>query len=441
MRSWFFEYWRFVAFVVSGLLIGLMLGSASWGLVGGLLAYLFWQFLQARRVEKWMLSGRRDQPLVTSGYWADLVDITYSIHRRDRKRKKKLARHLKSFYDSLSALPDAAIMLNDSFQIEWFNASARSLLGLKSDDTDRRISNLIRHPEFIDYLEQGRFDSDLEIQSPKAEAIELNLRIVPFGKKQYLFLARDVTHVYQLERMRRDFIANVSHELRTPLTVISGYLESLTEPEYESEIPGPVFSSLKQMHGQSNRMQRLVEDLLQLSRLESDRDTQDHVETSVPAILTAVYEDAFALANDKDQTVEFEIDEDAWLIGDAQELHSAFSNLVFNAVRYTPEGGHIVMRWYADHLGAHYEVEDNGIGIEPQHLQRLTERFYRVDKDRSRMNGGTGLGLAIVKHVLQRHGASLHISSQADRGSVFRCDFPEDRTILRAQQQPVIKTS
>jgi len=429
MKSWFFEYWRFLAFVIPGLILGLILGSASWGLVAGLTVYLFWQFVQARRIEQWITSGRRDQPPHASGYWADIINITYQAHKRDRKRKKKLARHLKSFYESLSALPDAAIMLSENYQMDWFNSAARTLLGLKPEDMGRRVSNLLRTPEFIEYLEQGRFDHDMVIKARNNQETEINLRIVPFGKKQYLLLARDVTHIYQLERMRQDFIANVSHELRTPLTVISGYLESLTEPEYAEVLPDPINSSLNQMYAQSDRMQRLVEDLLQLSRLESDRDTDDHVVTSVPAILASIYEDAAALAKEKDQVVDLEIQENLWVIGDPQELHSAFSNLVFNAIRYTPEAGHITMRWYGDEQGGHYEVEDDGIGIEPQHLQRLTERFYRVDKDRSRMNGGTGLGLAIVKHVLQRHGASLHISSQPNQGSVFRCDFPVKKVV------------
>ena len=442
MKSWFFEYWRFLAFVIPGLLLGLMLGSAAWGLVAGLSAYLFWQFVQARRIEQWLTSGRRDHPPHASGYWADIVNITYQVHKRDRKRKKKLARHLKSFYESLSALPDAAIMLSENYEMEWFNSAARTLLGLKPEDSGRRVSNLLRNPEFVKYLEQARFDQDLVIKAHGNKDIEVNLRVVPFGKKQYLLLARDVTHVYQLERMRQDFIANVSHELRTPLTVISGYLESLSEPEYADELPEAINTSIRQMYGQSSRMQRLVEDLLQLSRLESDRDTLDHVETSVPAILSSIYEDANSLAREKNQLVDFEIVENLWLKGDSQELHSAFSNLVFNAIRYTPEGGHITMRWYHDKHGAHYEVEDNGIGIEPQHLQRLTERFYRVDKDRSRMNGGTGLGLAIVKHVLQRHGASLHISSQPNQGSIFRCDFPVQRLVLLEDEKtPVTKTS
>lgn len=429
MRVSFYELWRLLAFLLPGFLLGLWLNSLTLGLLIGLALYQFWQYRQARRVFLWMASGRRSQPLNATGIWSEFVDITYRLYRRDRKRKKKIVRILNRFYESLSALPDAAIILNQDHDIEWFNKAAHELLGLYKDDLGRRISNLLRDPEFTTYLSEGRYRQTIEIASPCDERIWLSLRTVPFGKKQFLLLARDVSHVRQLERMREDFVANVSHELRTPLTVIAGYLETLTEPEYASDIPEPVFTSLIQMKGQSLRMQRLVEDLLQLSRLETDLDIEDHLEVSIPAILAAVEEEAQVMGGEKGQLIESEVDDTLWLLGDPRELHSAFSNLVSNAVRYTPEGGHITIRWYSDAHGAHFEVEDNGIGIEPQHVQRLTERFYRVDKDRSRMNGGTGLGLAIVKHVLQRHAASLHISSQAGYGSVFRCDFPLSRVV------------
>jgi two-component system phosphate regulon sensor histidine kinase PhoR len=442
MRIWFYEFWRLIAFLFPGFLLGLWLDSVILGLFIGLALYQIWQYNQARRVYFWMGSGRRSQPLNATGIWSEFVDITYRLYRRDRKRKKKIVRILNRFYESLSALPDAAVILNQEHDIEWFNKAARDLLGLQKEDLGGRISNLLRDPGFTTYLSEGRYRQAIEISSPCDERIWLSLRIVPFGKKQYLLLARDVSHIRQLERMREDFVANVSHELRTPLTVIAGYLETLTEPEYADDIPAPVFNSLKQMKGQSMRMQRLVEDLLQLSRLETDLDTEDHMEVSIPAILAAVEEEAKVMGGEKGQTIQSEVDDTLWLLGDPRELHSAFSNLVSNAVRYTPEGGAIIIRWYHDAHGAHFEVEDNGIGIEPHHVQRLTERFYRVDKDRSRMNGGTGLGLAIVKHVLQRHEGTLHISSQAGSGSVFRCDFPVSQAVTHhAPEVAVTKTS
>jgi two-component system phosphate regulon sensor histidine kinase PhoR len=441
MKVWMQEFWRLMAFVVPTAFLGAMLGSVPWGLVLGLVLYLAYQFRQARRVELWLQAGKRGRPLNATGFWQNIVDITYRLYRRERKKKKKVSKLLDQFYESLTALPDAAVILDEHFNIDWFNWAASDLLGLRKEDIRRRISNLLRAPEFIEYLQKQDFNQSMEVISPIDESIQLTIRIVPFGKKQFLLSARNVTHVRQLERMREDFVANVSHELRTPLTVIAGYLEALIDAG-EGDMPEPVYNSLVQMQGQSMRMQRLVEDLLQLSRLESDVNLEDQDGVSVPAMLSAVEEEAEVLARSKEQTIESEIEPDVWLVGDAQELHSAFSNLVSNAVRYTPNGGHITLRWYHDSHGAHFEVEDDGIGIEPQHLQRLTERFYRVDKDRSRMNGGTGLGLAIVKHVLQRHGATLHISSQPEQGTVFRCDFPVARmALMQNEPEPVTKTS
>jgi len=442
-RIWVYELGRLVAFLLPASLLGMLLfNSLTLGLLIGLALYQIWQYNQARRVYYWMASGMRSQPLKASGVWAEFVDITYRIYRRDRRRKKKMARILNRFYESLSALPDAAVILTQEHDIEWFNKAARELLGLHKRDKGGRITNLLRDPAFIHYLAKGDYRQTIEMTSPRDERIWLSISIVPFGKKQFLLSARDVSQVRQLQRMREDFVANVSHELRTPLTVIAGYLETLTDPEHSEDVQEPLLSMLKQMYGQSMRMQRLVEDLLQLSRLETDIDEEDQSEVSIPGILVAVEEEAQAMGSEKGQIISVEVDDGLWLLGDPQELHSAFSNLVSNAVRYTTEGGHITLRWYRDSHGAHYEVEDDGIGIEPQHVQRLTERFYRVDKDRSRMNGGTGLGLAIVKHVLQRHGATLHISSQAGSGSIFRCDFPLSRVVTyQSPAKAVIKSS
>lgn len=442
-RIWVYELGRLVAFLLPASLLGLVfLNSLTLGLLIGLALYQVWQYRQAKRVYYWMASGMRSQPLKATGIWAEFVDINYRIYRRDRRRKKKMARILNRFYESLSALPDAAVILTQEHSIEWFNKAARELLGLHKRDKGGRITNLLRDPIFIQYLAKGDYRLTIELPSPRDERIWLSISIVPFGKKQFLLSARDVSQVRQLQRMREDFVANVSHELRTPLTVIAGYLETLTDPEHSEDVQEPLLSMLKQMYGQSMRMQRLVEDLLQLSRLETDIDEEDQSEVSIPGILVAVEEEAQAMGSEKGQIISAEVDDGLWLLGDPQELHSAFSNLVSNAVRYTPEGGHITLRWYRDAYGAHYEVEDDGIGIEPQHVQRLTERFYRVDKDRSRMNGGTGLGLAIVKHVLQRHGATLHISSQAGSGSIFRCDFPLSRVVTyQSPARAVIKSS
>ncbi len=250
--------------------------------------------------------------------------------------------------------------------------------------------------------------------------------MVPYGKDQRLLIARDVTRMQRLERIRRDFVTNVSHELRTPLTVIRGYLESLQNDPACRDACGRALATMGQ---QAQRMQHIVEDLLLLSRLETAHPQDDPHPVAVPGLLRALLEDARLLARDKGHHITLECDEALHLRGNEKELYSAFSNLVFNAVKYTPEGGHIQLRWHQDGEGVKFQVQDDGIGIPPQAIPRLTERFYRVDVGRSRESGGTGLGLAIVKHVLKRHDARLAVKSEVGKGSTFTCIFPTERAV------------
>jgi two-component system phosphate regulon sensor histidine kinase PhoR len=289
---------------------------------------------------------------------------------------------------------------------------------------------VVRNPLFTAYLQGGDYAEPVEIPSPADERIRLQGRVVIFGKKQKLIIGRDVTRIHQLEQMRRDFVANVSHELRTPLTVISGFLEPMLDDARHGKLE-EWQSSLELMEDQTSRMQRIVEDLLLLSRLETDRTGISRDPVSVPSLLTGIREDALQLASDKQHRITVEANEQLWLHGSEQELRSAFSNLVFNAVRYTPAQGEIHIRWYEYQNGARLDVTDSGIGVAAQHIPRLTERFYRVDVGRSRESGGTGLGLAIVKHVLNRHQASLHIESQPGQGSTFSCIFAPEVTLHR----------
>ncbi|MDD3516873.1 MAG: phosphate regulon sensor histidine kinase PhoR [Chromatiales bacterium] len=425
-KAWTVEIWRLIGALLTGLVIGLFTEAYAWSLLFTLLLYIGWQFYQLYRFHRWLLTGRRSEPPPASGVWGELMYEHYRLHMRNRKRKKKVARLLRRFTDTSAAMPDAAVILDRHFQIEWFNDAAGRLLGLKPQDVGRRITHLLRHPAFIAYVTGEDYRETVEFPGPLDIDLRLNARIVPYGDKQYLLSVRDVTRLYRLEEMRRDFVANVSHELRTPLTVITGYLETLTDMD-EVE---PVRPLMVQVKSQAERMRRIVEDLLALARLETrNLNPADMQEVPVPALVAGIAEDARVLSGERQQTIVTEVDADLRLRGAPSELHSAFANLVSNAVRYTQDGGRIVVRWYADDAGAHFEVEDNGIGIEPQHLPRLTERFYRVESDRSRASGGTGLGLAIVKHVLQRHGASLRIDSQPGRGSRFTCDFPPDMVV------------
>jgi len=329
---------------------------------------------------------------------------------------------LSRFKESTAAMPDATVVLTKDDYIEWFNKAAKRYLGLQTKkDVGQRIDNLVRHSRFSEFLASGDFSEPLEMPSPLDDQRQFSFRIVPYGKNQKLLVVRDISRIKRLERMRSDFVANVSHELRTPLTVISGYLENMAADDAEQTAQWN--KCLAQMQGQTQRMTRLVEDLLMLSRLEDEDKTVVRDPVAVSAMLASLVEDARVLSGERQHHISLECDEGLWLRGSEKELTSAFSNLLFNAVQYTPAQGHIAVRWYRDGDKACFEVRDDGIGIAIQHVHRLTERFYRVDTGRSREHGGTGLGLAIVKHVLDRHEAWLGIESQPGKGSVFRCVF------------------
>jgi two-component system phosphate regulon sensor histidine kinase PhoR len=302
------------------------------------------------------------------------------------------------------------------------------LLGLYSpQDLGERIVSLVRHPLLVGFLNKWPQGGSVEFPSPVNADLLLSVRIIPYGQGQRLLLATDISRVHRLEQIRRDFVANVSHELRTPLTVISGYLEALLDSEdtYPSQWRQP----LRTMHQQCNRMLHIIEDLLMLSRLETQAGRQHHRPVAVAALLATIVEDATTLSGERAHEIWLEVDSTLWIRGCEQELRSAFSNLVFNAVRYTPDKGRIIIRWFEDERGIHLEVEDNGEGIPLQHIPRLTERFYRVDRGRQRESGGTGLGLAIVKHVMNRHNGQLRITSQVGVGSIFACDFPAQQRV------------
>ena len=303
-------------------------------------------------------------------------------------------------------------------------------MGLKSkQDVGQRIDNLIRHPRFAEFLAKGDYSEPLELPSPLDEDMTFAYRVVPYSRNQKLLVVRDISRLKRLERIRSDFVANVSHELRTPLTVVSGYLENMVDDE---DSCGEYWKkTLHQMQGQTSRMTRLVEDLLMLSRLEDEEKSLVHDIVAVPAVLASLREDAKILSGERSHHISLDCDGSLWMRGSEKELSSAFSNLIFNAVNYTEDKGHIDIRWCKQDSNVVFEVKDDGIGVSPAHIKRLTERFYRVDAGRSRESGGTGLGLAIVKHVLDRHGARLEIESEPGVGSVFRCIFPESLVVYR----------
>jgi two-component system phosphate regulon sensor histidine kinase PhoR len=321
-------------------------------------------------------------------------------------------------------------VLSDDNEVLWLNPVAERLLGLRSpQDIGLQITHLVRHPAFVGFLNQERFEDSVELPSPTNDEVLLSAHITPYGKRRRLMLVEDITQVRRLEQMRRDFVANVSHELRTPLTVINGYLETFLDSG--DDCCRPWRQPMQRMHEQTERMLNLIEDLLILSRLETDGAQRHEHPVPVPELLHSVAEDAINLSAQSGHEIRVEADSELWLLGCESELHSAFSNLVFNAVRHTPNRGEVVIRWHADDGGLHLEVQDDGEGIPATHIPRLTERFYRVDRGRSRNCGGTGLGLAIVKHVLNRHDGRLRITSEVGAGSTFSCDFPVQRRLRR----------
>jgi two-component system phosphate regulon sensor histidine kinase PhoR len=367
---------------------------------------------------------------ISPPYPADIWGMIYkelSRHRlRSRKRKRTLNRFASRFRKVTNSIPDGLILLNKSGNIEWANPAANNLLRI-SWPRDENISLLerVKHDDLAEYLKNPDYSKPLEFPSPVNKAIILSLRVNRFGgkKAQRLVVIRNITDIYTLNQTRRDFVSNVSHELRTPLTVITGFLENLGDNEMLPFQERP-FTLMSQ---QADRMNSIINDLLALSRLEMGQAPSSDKPIAVPDLLNRIVDQARLLADQKGgYTINLQKDDELCLLGEESELTSAFSNLVFNAIVHTPPGTEINIRWQREEQHACLTVADSGPGIEQRHIPRLTERFYRADKARSRQSGGTGLGLAIVKHILGRHDGELQISSQLGAGSQFKCLFPEE---------------
>ncbi|WP_428605305.1 phosphate regulon sensor histidine kinase PhoR [Sedimenticola sp.] len=392
----------------------------------GLTLYLGWHLYQLYRFTRWISKPKSHPRPHPFGIWRPLMLRVDELSGRGQKRKRKLSRMLSGFLESTGALPDATVVLNDEGRLDWWNSVAADFLGLdRKRHKGALIDDLISDPVFLSYLHAGHYSRPLQMPAPVNANISLEVRIVPYGKGKRLLQARDITRLHQLEIVRRDFVANVSHEIRTPLTVVHGYVESMLESS--ETFLGPWKRILGQMQVQTLRMQRIVEDLLLLSRLETRRSSEGEGVVGVNALLRGIVDGARQLSGDKQHRITLDADERLRLVGNGHELESAFANLVYNAVRYTPAGGDIRIRWWLSGGGPCFSVTDSGIGIAPEHIPRLTERFYRVDVGRSRESGGTGLGLAIVKHVLSRHDGTLRVESEPGKGSVFTCRFPHAR--------------
>ncbi len=413
-------------------------------LSAGLFLYLIGHLYWLHQLHSWLKKPVLNHMPNGSGIWEHIFASLYQQHRQSSRSQTQLSSTLERFRHAASALPDGVVVLNSDNEIEWCNPPAENQLGLDlKHDENQPISYLVRHSDFVVYLQAQEYGEPVKLDPIKLKSwrnpeITLEIQLIPFGSKQKLLICRDVTALEKTETMRRDFIANVSHELRTPLTVVGGFLETLGD--MDGAVPESSKSYFDMMLDQTSRMRRIIEDLLTLSTIESNTQSPDDNEIDIPKLLKQIQNDAINLSKSLNKTphnVSLEVDNKLNIKGAQEELYSALNNLTSNAVRYTPEGGDIKIGWRLRDNQAVFSVRDTGIGIEQQHIDRLTERFYRVDRSRSRETGGTGLGLAIVKHILSRHQAKLEIESELGVGSTFSIAFPEARVVQKTARLTV----
>ncbi|XID74888.1 phosphate regulon sensor histidine kinase PhoR [Alkanindiges sp. WGS2144] len=407
-------------------MIGLLLDALWPCLLIALLLFIALQFRAFYRIYYWIRYQPEQNPPELSGVLGEILFLLYRYQRQEKQAKAELMNTIYRAQSSISALQEAVVLIDRQQQLEWWNPAAEQVLGLKAVDARRPVLNIIRHPDFMHYFDNLKdYPNGIKLSSWVKPQHFIQCEITRFGDDEHLLLAYDITHLHRLEQMRKDFVANVSHELRTPLTVLSGYLEMFGEQDINPRWQ----RGFEQMQQQTRRMNALVEDLLLLSRLENEELGSKDQSIRMAALLQQLFEDAKAYNSDFGHQLSLHLDSACNLLGSAHEIASAFSNLITNAIKYTPKGGMIEIGWYHDAKHGYFYVKDNGIGIEAHHLARLTERFYRVDNARSREAGGTGLGLAIVKHVLAQHDAYLDIQSTPGQGAIFKAVFNASRLV------------
>lgn len=426
---------EFLFLMLAGAIWGWWSGSASWTLAGAVLGGLVWitfDTLRAQRVLQWLLKAEGSRMPAASGLWGELAERCRKQFKKFEKKVQNSEARLDDFLAAIQASPNGVVLLDAAGRIEWANLTAASHLGFSPEqDIGQYVRNMVRAPAFVAYMAEGNFRHEIQIDGPGARPSQpsrISLQIHPYGKKRKLMLTRDITAVQLAETMRRDFVANVSHEIRTPLTVLSGFVETLQNIPLEASERNQYLGLMSQ---QAQRMQTLVSDLLTLSRLEGSPIPGPGEWIDSEELLTHVMQEATGLSQAiarPPHTIRTVPGPSFWVSGAKTELLSAMSNLMSNAVRYTPAGGQIEAGWrLRTEGGGEFFVTDTGPGIAPEHLPRLTERFYRVDRSRSRETGGTGLGLAIVKHVAQRHGGQVDVKSQTGEGSTFLIVLPASR--------------
>ncbi|MBI5429980.1 MAG: phosphate regulon sensor histidine kinase PhoR [Nitrosomonadales bacterium] len=436
------DFWFKVSLPV---IYGAIVAVVLWALFSAVVALLFMLALllavmayrarQLYKLERWLLDARPETIPEADGIWDDVFSQLYKMVKQHNQTKQDLAAELQHIEQATAALPEGVAILNELNRIEWCNPLAQQHFDLDAEhDIMQDITYLVRQPEFVEYLhespvEESRLNEPLVMRPARHDDMVLSIKLIPYGGDKRLLISRDITQLERIESMRRDFVANVSHELRTPLTVVSGFIENLQDmPDLNQD---SAHRALQLMAEQARRMDNLVTDLLTLSRLENEQSPLREETVDIVALLTEVCQDGESLSGGQ-HTLRLEAASDANLLGNSDELRSAFVNLLSNAIRYTPGGGAILLRWFERGGQPVFSVQDSGIGIAAQHIPRLTERFYRVDRSRSRETGGTGLGLAIVKHIAMRHQAKLEVFSEEGKGSTFSLVFPIRRQVRPA---------
>ena len=424
-RAWLGELRIIGGILAAAAVAGYLTGGLVWWIAGAGVLYIALNVRNAARQIRWLDDGHDVAPPEAFGLWAEALHRLYLERREASEAAREAAAQVEEYERSVQALPDGIAILDGDLHIRWSNTAAQRLIGLRDpEDRGQNIDNLLRHPEFMDYRRRGELGRFVQIPSPTAPDSVIMVGLVPFSAEQYLLVCRDVTERVRIDRVRRDFLSNVSHELRTPITVLGGYLEMLKDAASEDELPARWKRPVEAMNDQATRMRHLVEDLLLLSKMESLGHPDSREEIDIDVLAAQVREEAAALSGERRHCIELEVQPGTRVSGSISEFRAVFSNLVRNAVQYTPAGGLIRIEWWIDDDAAWFVVADEGEGIESEYLSRLTERFFRVDKGRSREAGGTGLGLAIVKHALLHYDGELEIESEPGRGSRFACRFP-----------------
>jgi two-component system phosphate regulon sensor histidine kinase PhoR len=433
VQNWQNEIKRLLIILLAVGVVGGLLGQLAPALLLALVIYCAYNLFQLRRMYQWLAqdpSSNKSAPPESIGLWGDIFDGIYRLQKQERKASAYLESIINKAQESSAALEMAVIVIDKQNNLDWWNRASEGMLGLKyPQDRNLAVTNLIRNPRFAEYFSTENYDDPLKINAPGDNSKVLEFQIALFGEHERLMIVRDVTQFHRLESMRKDFVGNVSHELGTPITVIKGYLEAIMDniDSLDEKWRKP----MRQMHQQSNRMESIVRDLLLLSSLETRTLSKQQDKIALAALLAEIKNDTQSIFDARSHEFIIDCSDEIVLRGARSELYSAISNLAVNAAKYTPENGVVVIKTYQSDDAINIEVIDNGIGIEAEHIPRLTERFYRVDSSRSSETGGTGLGLAIVKHILARHDGELDISSEIGQGSTFNCKLPIARLISK----------